>query len=57
MSSLEDWCLDRSATEAEVPRRRVELALWVKSPVHHAPMLARVKSAIAHVRPGGVEPP
>ena len=25
VASLEDWCLDHSATEAEVPRRRLEL--------------------------------
>ena len=41
VASLEDWCLDRSATEAEFPAGESNSALWVKSPVHHAPMLAR----------------
>ena len=45
VSSLEDWCLDRSATEAEFPAGESNSALWVKSPVHHAPMLARDESA------------
>ena len=44
MASLEDWCLDRSATEAEFPAGESNSALWVKSPVHHAPMLARDES-------------
>jgi hypothetical protein len=45
VASLEDWCLDRSATEAEFPAGESNSALWVKSPVHHAPMLARDESA------------
>ena len=40
VSSLEDWCLDRSATK-QFPAGESNSALWVKGPVHHASMLAR----------------
>ena len=52
VSSLEDWCLDRSATEAKFPAGESNSALWVKSPVHHAPMLARGEERYRTSPPG-----
>ena len=52
VASLEDWCLDRSATEAEFPAGESNSALWVKSPVHHAPMLARGEERYRTSPPG-----